>query len=213
MYYGNLCHTLRNIIVTGNGIIHAQPTFAQVQIAVVTQQRDASEAQQENAVIMHQVIQSLLALNINREDIQTTAYTISPMYDYVDNKQIFKGYEVTNEIAVKIKDIQQTGEVIDTAVKSGANRVSTIQFKIENEDIYYQHALSLALHNAQLKARTIAETLKLPIHAQPIEIIEEGPNIPVPYQAFTKTSLATTTTPIESGQITISATVRVKYAY
>ncbi|MFJ7951087.1 SIMPL domain-containing protein [Lysinibacillus sp. NPDC096418] len=216
MYYANISQqplpSLRVITVTGNSKVMATANYAQLQIEVSTQGENVQEAQQENANIMNHVIQSILGLNIPREDIGTASYTILPKYDYIDGKQIFKGYEVTNALSVKVSDISQVGTVIDTAVQNGANRISSIQFEIENADIYYQQALSLALQNAQMKARTIAETMQLSLYPQPIEIVEENNSEPVLYKSLAMAN-QTITTPIEQGQMTIRAAVRVKFQY
>lgn len=216
MYYANISQqphpSLRVIAVTGNGKVMARANYVQLQIEVNTQGVNVQEAQQENANIMNHVIQSIFGLNIPREDIQTASYTILPNYDYVDGKQIFKGYEVTNALSVKISDISQVGNIIDTAVQNGANHISSIQFKIENTDLYYQQALSLALQNAQMKAKTIAETMHLSLYPQPIEIVEENNSGPVLYKSLAMAD-QTISTPIEQGQMTISAAVRVKFQY
>jgi uncharacterized protein len=216
MYYANVSqhssHPPRVIDVTGNGKVMATPSYVQLQIEVQTRGKNVQEAQQENAIIMNRVIQALLDLHIPRENIQTAVYTISPLYDYEDGKQIFKGYEVTNGITVKVTDMNQIGVIIDTAVENGANRISSIQFNIDNADAYYQQALSLALHNAQMKAKTIAETMHLPLQPQPIEIVEELERAPVLYRSMAMAD-SKISTPIEQGQIAVNATVRVKFQY
>lgn len=216
MYYqsmrGHLFSPLRVITVRGDGEVFVKPNYAQIQIEVSTEGKDVRGAQQENANIMNRVIQSLLQLNIPREDIQTAAFNVLPQYDYVEGKQIFRGYEVTNALTVKVRDTNKIGSVIDTAVQNGANRVSGIQFKIENADPYYQQALRLALQNAQTKAKTIAETLKLTLHPQPIEVVEERETGPILYKTVAMAD-QTFSTPIEPGQIMINAIVRVKYQY
>ena len=216
MYYqsmrGHLFSPLRVITVRGDGEVFVKPNYAQIQIEVSTEGKDVRGAQQENANIMNQVIQSLLQLNIPREDIQTAAFNVLPQYDYVEGKQIFRGYEVTNALTVKVRDTSKIGSVIDTAVQNGANRVSGIQFKIENADPYYQQALRLALQNAQTKAKTIAETLKLTLHPQPIEVVEERETGPILYKSVAMAD-QTFSTPIEPGQILINAIVKVKYQY
>ncbi|QFF97627.1 DUF541 domain-containing protein [Psychrobacillus glaciei] len=216
MYYSNVHHPslppMRVITVTGNGKISVQPNYVQIQIEVITEGKDVSIAQQENANIMNRVIQSILALSIPKEDIQTAAYNVFPNYDYIEGKQVLRGYEVTNAINVKLKDTSQIGTVIDTAVQNGANRISGIQFKMENADSSYQQALRLALQNAQMKAKTIADTMKLPLHPQPIEIVEVNEAAgPVLFKSVAMSESANT--PIEQGQITISAAVRVKFQY
>lgn len=205
--------TTSEMTVTGNGEIVASPDYAQVLIEVRTEGKDVTVAQQENALIMSRVIESLMALSIPREAIQTSSYTISPVYDYMDGRQVFRGYEVQNAITVKITDINQAGTVIDTAIQNGANHVSAIQFKIENSDAYYQQALNLALVNAMAKAKSMAETMQVPLQLIPIEIIEESQHVtPVPYRSAQFTSQEVTT-PIEQGTIPIQASVRVKFRF
>lgn len=203
----------REMTVTGNGEIIAQPDYVQIQIEVRAEGKDVSLAQQENARIMNRVIESLLALNIPREAIQTAAYTISPNYDYIEGRQVFRGYEVQNAITVKITDISQAGTVIDTAIQNGANHVSAIQFKIEDSDAYYQKALNLALINAIAKAKSMAETMRVPLQPIPIRIVEESQNsTPVPYK-LAQLSNQEFATPIEQGTISINASVQVKFQF
>lgn len=207
------CPLIRTISVNGEGSITVPPNYALLQIEVTTEGSEVEEAQQRNATIMNQVIQSILELGIPRENIQTAAYNIFPRYDFVDGKQVFRGYEVTNAISVKIPDISMVGKVIDTAVGNGANRISSIEFRLDNEEVYYQRALSKALLNAQLKSKTIAETMKLSVSPQVIEVVENHEGSPVvPYRAMLLESSAGAT-PIEQGVITITSRVTVKFQY
>lgn len=214
MYYAQVnqqaTHTSRVITVTGNGQVKATPTSAQLQIEVQTQGNNVQVPQQENAIIMNQVIQSLVALGIPREQIQTTSYTITPLYQFEDGKQIFNGYEVINAVTVNVTNTDDLGLIIDTAIENGANRIASIQFNIDHTDAYYQQALRVALQNAQLKAKTIAETMHLPLQLLPIEIVEEQVNTPILYRSMVD---ASGNTPIEQGQVAIQATVRVTYQY
>ncbi|RTQ95660.1 DUF541 domain-containing protein [Lysinibacillus telephonicus] len=202
----------RTITVIGNGQIEVQPNFAEVQIEVSTEADEVTEAQRENAVKMNQVIQSLLALNIPREDIQTAFYNVFPSYDYIEGRQVFRGYEVTNSLTVKIRNINEVGLVIDTALRSGANRISQLEFKLDNEEIYQNQALQLAFQNANSKVQAIAVSLQLPYMPQPIEIVEESAGRPILYRTVAMTEQAVRT-PIEPGIITIDAAIRVKYQY
>ncbi|MEK3729007.1 SIMPL domain-containing protein [Lysinibacillus sp. FSL W8-0953] len=214
MYYAQVNqqvpHLSRVITVTGNGQVMATPSSVQIQIEVQTQGNNVQGPQQENARIMNQVIQSLVALGIPREQIQTASYTVTPQYHFEDGKQIFNGYEVVNAITVNVSNIDNLGLVIDTAIENGANRIANIQFKLDHIDAYYQQALNFALQNAQLKAKTIAETMLLPLQPLPIEIVEEQANTPILYRSM---AVSSGVTPIEQGQIAIDATVRVKFQY
>lgn len=72
---------VRIITVTGNGVLEVSPNYVQLQIEVRTEGKDVQQTQAENAQIMNRVIQSLLELNIPRENIQTAAFNIFPQYD------------------------------------------------------------------------------------------------------------------------------------
>nr|WP_232337030.1 SIMPL domain-containing protein [Lysinibacillus timonensis] len=204
---------LRVIIVTGNGEINVAPNIAELRIEVVTEGMDIQEAQKTNTASMNQIIQALLQLNINREDIQTAAFNIFPRYDYVEGRQVFRGYEVTNALTVKVRNINNIGRVIDEAVKNGANRISSIEFKLDNEYQFYHQALQIALLNAISKARTIANTLQLHYSPQPIEITEESVEVPPILYRAAALSQDSFETPIEQGLISVKAEVRVKFQY
>ena len=212
-YVGQMaCKQKRVMTVTGIGSLSITPDTVQIQLEVRTESMQLSQAQQENADLMNQVIESLLELGIDRDDIQTVAYNISPQYDYVEGQQIFRGYQVINSIDVTIKNIEQAGIIIDTAVQNGVNQVSNIRFTVENEQIPYQEALSLALRNALGKAQTIANTIQVKLDPQPIKIVETIREEPILYRSFAATEMSATT-PIEPGQINIKATVEVQFQY
>lgn len=204
---------VRIITVTGRGVKEVAPNYAQLQIEVRTQGKEVQQTQAENAQVMNRVIQSLLALNIPRENIQTAAFNTFPQYDFIDGKQVFRGYEVTNAITVKLEDLEKVGSVIDTAVANGANSVSSIQFGLDNPEVVYQQALQKALQHAQVNAQTIAQTMKLTLYPQPISIVEEHQqNGPELYKTLSIAS-SQMGTPIEQGEISVSATVTVKFQY
>ncbi len=204
---------IRTLTVTGSGKVTSRPNHVQIQIEVDTTGKEVSGAQQKNAAVMNQVIEAILGLRIPRENIQTAAYTIFPLYSYIEGKQILEGYQISNTITVKITDVSQAGTVIDTAVQNGANRISSLQFSIENPDFYYQQALSLALQNAQKKARTIADTMQLSLNPQPIEILEVSNAAPPVLYKSAAAAEQFASTPIEQGQINIDAAVNVTFQY
>ncbi|GGF34634.1 SIMPL domain-containing protein [Halobacillus andaensis] len=200
----------RVMTVTGEGIASAQPNVASIQIGVVTESMNLTQAQQENARMMERVIASIVNLGVPRASIQTSEYTILPQYDYDSGTQVFRGYEVTNMITVTNENIAQTGEIIDTAVQNGANRVSTIQFSVKNPEALYQQALSVALRDAYLKANTLAGTMRARLDPAPIKVMEGGKDGAIP---LAKASTFAASTPIEPGQLEIEAAVEVQFLF
>ncbi|MFC4558992.1 SIMPL domain-containing protein [Virgibacillus kekensis] len=200
----------RIITVTGVGSLTVQPEIAKVLLEVVTEGWELNVIQQENARTVERVLAGLMQLGIPQEDIQTTVYDIAPKYDYVDGVQEFRGYVVTHGLTVKIQDINRTGAVIDTAVQNGVNRVSNIQFTIEERDVYYRRALTDALEDAYSKAQTLAEGMQVVLAPHPIRITEKIEEPPVVFQAY---SAVETATPIQPGQIVINASVKAQFVY
>ncbi|WP_284139594.1 SIMPL domain-containing protein [Virgibacillus sp. LDC-1] len=198
--------------VIGQGSIEVTPDQFQIQMEVITEDESLQSAQQQNAQKMNQVIQSIVQWHIPKENIQTTAYTITPRYDYVEGKQVFRGYEVVNAIRVILEDASQAGGLIDQAVASGINHISSLQFTVQNHHVFYQQALSNAIVNAIGNAQTIAETLQLHLHPEPVkikELVSEGQIHPMAFSLAEKS----VTTPIISGQVNITARVEVQFSY
>ncbi|TDL77130.1 DUF541 domain-containing protein [Rhodococcus qingshengii] len=207
--------SLRNnlIKVKGEGEIAVQPDTATVNLGVVTESKELISAQQQNSIVGNKVIDSLIALGIDRNQIQTFDYRIEPNYDYDQGKQIFRGYKVTHILEVKIDDLSIIGKVVDTAVQNGANHVANVQFTTRYKDSYYQQALVMALNNASSKAKTIANTLRVTLNPTPI-LVTEGTDVIQPFEsqhiAFSK---GVSSTQILPGQLLIKASVSADYKY
>lgn len=200
--------------VFGSGRVSVEPNAAILQLGVVTQDQALTTAQQNNAQIIHQVLQSFANLGVSQENIQTSDYAVYPQYDYVDGAQQFKGYQVTHMLTVTIDTINQTGLIIDTAVQHGANRIASISFSVRDESLYYQQALQIALDNARVKAQTIAQSMGLHLNPTPIIIDEQTiKSTTIPYQTFASTEVAGVSTDIEPGQLEIEAKVEVTFSY
>ncbi|GED15336.1 SIMPL domain-containing protein [Aneurinibacillus migulanus] len=200
------------IKVSGEGSIPTTPDRAIIVLGAITESPNISTAQKENAETMSNIINSLMELGIPRENLKTVEYRIDIQYDYEDGKQTFRGYKVTYLLQITIDKIDQTGLVIDTAVKNGANSVSDIKFTVAHPNVYYNQALSLAIKNAEQKAVTIAKTLGATLHQVPNQVQEvSATSEPVPYQtALYAKSVAT---PIQPGQLEISAKITAEYSY
>jgi uncharacterized protein YggE len=201
------------IEVLGEGNVTAAPDRAVIVLGVVTDGPNLQAIQTENAKAISNIIQSLMSLNIPREKIQTHDYRIEIVHDYVDGKQIFRGYKITHLLQITTDHVAQTGNLVDTAVSNGANNVTSIQFTIAHPEIYENQALSLAIQNARQKAYTIANTLGVTLGAVPSHVQEPSRTAgPVPYMTA-KFAASAAESPIEPGQLTIKAAVRVWFLF
>jgi Uncharacterized conserved protein len=198
--------------INGKGSVMTEPDIAIVSLGVITENKELKAAQEENAAKSTEVINSLINSGIEEKDIKTEAYTINPEYDYVEGKQIFRGYKVTHTFKVTIKDIKKVGEIIDAAVSSGANVVNNITFTISNPSIYYKKALNLAIDDAIKKAKSIESNLEITVNRIPISITEEGQSY-TPMAEKALYSAPTSATPIKEGQIEIIANIKAVFIY
>ncbi|WP_139906112.1 SIMPL domain-containing protein [Clostridium thermarum] len=201
----------RKMKVTGSGSIKAEPDIATVNLGVVTENMSLEAAQRENTLRTNAVIDSLLKLKVSRKDIGTASFDIQPQYDFVEGRQEFKGFRVTNILSVTVRDLSKTGEIIDTAIASGANRVDSVRFSVENPAEYYSRALSLAVRSASEKAKELSYDFGVQLNPIPIRITEQS-SVTLPEEAQTMKLMASST-PILPGQIEITARIEVVFEY
>ncbi len=206
-------YPLPYMVVNGEGVVTAEPNSAVIELGVQTENKNVAAAQQENAETMHQILQSLLTYGVGEGAIQTSQYTVSPKYDFVDGEQILKGYQVNHLIRITLGQVGNTGVIIDGAVSNGANQVAGITFTARDLETYEQQALSGALDDALVKARTLASNMQVNMNPVPIKIIEttkaSGSITPV----YFKTQAAATASPLMPGQLEIRAGLEVQFEY
>lgn len=212
MYYPQLISN-KCLKVSGEGTISVSPNQVNITIGAITEKKSLQEAQIENTVIISNVLSAIIELGIPKENIQTVMYRIDTLYDYKDGIQLFRGYRVDHQLQVKIDDLDKTGLVVDHAVSQGANTVSNIEFTVAHPEAYYNEALKFALQNAYLKALTLTAQLAVNLNPIPykIEELSKRTSPPVPYSQPLMAHVEAT--PIQPGEITISATIIVDYLY
>ena len=224
MYYGYRDHAVQNhhltrrevnvITVQGDGKVSVEPNIAFITVGVETENKNLQTAQTENSEKSARVIEALLGMGISREDIRTIEYRINNVYDFVEGRQIFRGYEVRHLLEVKVSERDRIGEVVDTVVAAGANIIYNVRFDITNRTQVYNQALTLAVKDAQQKASTLAASLGIAFQRIPFKITEARQGVtPVPFQTFEMTKVAGVSTPIEPGRLQIEASIIAKFAY
>ncbi|GFN31670.1 SIMPL domain-containing protein [Paenibacillus xylaniclasticus] len=200
-------HQPYTIKVEGEGQVTAEPDRAIITLGVISEGMELRTVQADNATITTQVIQSLRQLNIPPEQIQTVDYRVETEYDYIDGKQLFRGYKVTHLLQITTDRMNQAGILVDTAVTNGANTVTGIRYTLSNTELYENQALALAVRNAISKAGAIAYAMGITIQPTPVRV-RELPNRAQPFQPMSAALKASSVTPLSPGQITITAAVR-----
>lgn len=201
-----------NMTVYGNGSVKVKPDIATASLGVMTENKNLKNAQEKNAVRTTNVLNTLRQMGIKEKDIKTENYSISPEYDYIEGKQVFRTYRVTNSLRVIFRDLNKIGETIDAAVASGANIVNNITFTVQDPQRFYNEALKIATKNALVKASELEGTLSIIVNRTPISITEERQEFkPVGRQILY--AAPSDGTPILEGQIEINASIKVVFNY
>lgn len=201
------------IKVGGSGSVTAEPDQALIYLGVVVEDKTVQNAQEENTAISNQILDGLKKIGINEDNIETTDYTIRPIYDYSDGKKTFKGYEVKHIFKITVKDISKVGLLVDVAVQNGANIINKIEFTVSNPELYYEEALKKAVINAREKAEVIAETMGVKIDKIPLRVVEKGRGIEPKYFNVPKLAANGSIPPIQEGEVKISALVTSLFQY
>ena len=200
----------KTITVQGQAQFALQPDTAELEIAVVTNGASLAEAQAENARIAQAVQAKLIAVGVEREQIQTSYFNVYPTYDNNGRRgNEISGYQVSNAVNVKLGDVNLVGPVIDGALSAGATQISSLRFGKKDEMHWKQSALQSAVKDAMGKAEAIAAALNRQIVA-PLSVSESsvhfGGNENMG-RYLMKTDAMMANTPIQSGLIQVQATV------
>jgi uncharacterized protein YggE len=202
------------VMVVGDSIVQAQPDTAILTISVVTQNRAAIQAQQENAAKTDEVVRVLKTVAGAGAEVKTSGYSVQPQRVYKEGQPpTITGYEVRNTVTVTASDLTKVGPIIDAAAQAGSNDISGIAFTLRQDRPARDRALGEATQEAVGKARMIANALGGRV-VRIVEVQEEGfqqrPPVPI-YQTenFLAGAKSAVATPIEVGSLEITSRVQV----
>jgi len=144
--------------VAGSGIVYAKADIANINVGLKTgAKKTAAEATKESTDKMNSIIAELKKLSIAEGDIKTSDYNLNPVYNYTNDRgQELSGYEVTQTLTLKIRDLNKIGDVIAKTTEKGANQIGNISFTIDDEFQLKNQAREMAIKKAKEKAQLIA---------------------------------------------------------
>jgi hypothetical protein len=198
--------------VSAHGESHRTPDVAQISAGVVVQNTDANAAMRENANRMSAVVAALKKAGVADRDIQTSRIDLNPQYNYNNNQPpTITGYQASNTVNVRLREIAKTGDVLDALVKQGANQINGPTFSVDKPDAAMDEARKDAITHAQERADLYAAATGLRVR-RIVSISESGENSappPRPMMAMAKTADAGT--PVAAGENTLGVDLNVVY--
>ena len=195
------------VTVTGEATVEVAPDTATIRIGVSSQDKTAREASDANAKRMIAVLEAIKSNGIAERDIQTSRLSLQPQYDTSKaGTARLTGFQATNQVTVRMRDIGKLAAVVDSAIAAGANEMSGIEFVVSEQSKLLDQARDDAMADAHRKAELYARAAGAKL-GRVVAIWEEGsPQPPRPMQALRAGAV-----PVAPGEQTLRAAVTVSY--
>jgi len=199
---------IRTLAMTGHGEIRAVPDMAQLSAGVTSNAATAAQALAANTARMKTVLAALGKLGIPEKNIQTVNFSVSPQYANSNNEPPrLTGYQVNNEVSVRLDDIGKLGTMLDALVTAGANQMNGINFSIQNTVPMLEKARGQAIADARARAETYAKAAGVSLG--PILSISES-NTETPRPMYRMVAMAADRgVPVAAGEQSVTADVSV----
>jgi uncharacterized protein len=201
----------RGLTLTGVGEVRARPDLAVVRVGVVSQAATARAALDDNNEAMRAVMAALQDRGIAERDMQTSQFTVQPRYRHDQTGEApprIDGYEVSNQLAVTVRDLDALGPVLDQAVSVGSNQILGIEFDIADPEPRRDEARRLAVEDAVRKANVYAEAADVALG--PIRAMTEQARFDPP-QPYQRMEMAQSSVPIAEGEQVVAVQVTISW--
>lgn len=200
--------------ISAEGSVNREPDIAFLNAGVQTQGETAQAAMSANSGAMNGVFDALAAADVDRSDMQTSNFSLQPQYDY-SNRQSgepprLTGYQASNQLTVRVRELDKLGETMDALVSAGGNTFSGLTFALEDDRAAKNAARDIAMKEAIARAELYAAASGYEV-ARVVTINESGGFSPQPMAMMAEARSMDRSTPIASGEVGYSVTVNVTF--
>lgn len=198
--------------IVAEGEVTRVPDVANISAGVVTQAQGAGQAMSENATRMAATVAALKKAGVADRDIQTASITLSPQYRYGENMPpVITGYQASNQVMVRFRDVRRAGAILDALVAAGANQINGPTLALDKPEAALDEARAAAIAKARARADLYAKAAGLSVR-RILAISETGgyePPRPMPQMMMREAKAADTM--IEAGEQRLTVTVNVSF--
>ena len=195
--------------VSATGEVNQVPDVAIISAGVVTRSATASGAIQENAARMERMAAALRRAGVADRDIQTSSINLNPEYRYQENQPPqLVGYQASNTLSIRFRDIRNSGRILDALVAEGANQINGPTLTIDKPEAALDEARTRAVANGRARAELYARALGMRV-VRVVSVSEGGGYSvpPPPPMPVAERSMAAADTRIEPGEQKLQVTV------
>lgn len=201
------------ITVTGEGSVSAAPDMALITLGVTTEGETAKAALDLNNEQQAAVMASLSAAGVEGRDIQTSVLNLSPVWRNdragTDEEPRISGYQASNQVTVRVRDLAALGALLDTVVTTGANTLNSLSFSLSDPAPEMDKARRAAVADAMARAKLYAEAAGVTLG--PVIRISDAP-AQGPVGPMFRQAAEMKAVPVAAGEIALSASVTVTFA-
>jgi uncharacterized protein len=200
------------VVVVGEASVNAPPDYARIRGGVTTTAKTVKEATDANSKLMAAVTGALLDSGVAQNDVQTSEFSIEPVYTSKtpSDESKLSGYRVSNQVSVKIRQLAKIGEVLDRLATAGATDVGNVQFLLSDPSKVLDQAREAAIADARHKAELYARASGLNLGR--VVWITESPEFAPPFAGEGRMKSATIqAVPIQAGENTFHASITVGF--
>ncbi len=166
--------------ISATGSVSRVPDLAIISAGVISRSATATGAIADNAARMERVRAALRRAGIEDRDIQTSSISLNPDYRYQDGQPpVLTGYQASNNVSIKFRDIRNTGRILDALVAQGANQINGPSLTIDKPEAAYDEARTKAIAVGRARAELYARSLGMRI-VRLISLSEGGGYVPPP---------------------------------
>ncbi len=199
--------------ISARGEVTRVPDIAVISAGVITNAPNAATAMQQNADRMSRVLAALRQAGVAEKDIATSSINLSPQYRYVENQApVVTGYQASNQVTIRFRDVAKSGTILDTLVKQGANQINGPSLVVDKPESAQDEARTAALNTARARAELYANATGMRIKR--IVSISESENFvppPMPYMMRAQAADAANKTEVMPGEQAIGVTLSVVF--
>lgn len=203
------------LTLSATGEVAAAPDMASVTSGVVTEADTAQDAVRANAEAMTAVFAALEEAGIAERDIQTSNFRVSPVYSSYNSRsgeaRRITGFEASNTVSARVRDVDAVGGVIDALVGAGANQLQGVNFGLEDRQAAEDEARRRAVAELERLSALYAEAAGLKVGRLVSLSEQQNYSGPRPVMAMRAEAMDAAPTPIAGGELAISVRLNAVY--
>ena len=164
----------------------------------------------ENSAATARVLELLTGAGVEPRDMQTSGLSLSPNWNRrnssSDAEPQITGYVANNQVTIRVRALDQLGQILDAAIRAGGNTFNGLSFGVQDPGPAADNARQLAVADGLRKANLYAQAANVHLGAI-IELSEAEGGTPQP--RMLREMAMSDAVPIAGGEVSLSASVTI----